>query len=286
MTGKLYLPSRASAGPAAAVVVTGAWGTVKEQMAAGYARELAARGYAALTFDFRGWGESEGRPRSMEDPFAKAADITAAAEYLASRTDIDANAIGALGICASSAYLATAASRTDLIKSVVLVAPAVPSPATVAEHLGGDEGVTALRAAAATAQQEFERTGVETLVPSVPPSSEAPAPGADYYTNPERGNIPEWDNTFNMASWTQWFAYDAQAAASDLKVPLLTLHSAAAAAPDSVREFVARVPQVTEIWLDEVSQFDFYDQPGPMDTACDAAAEHFASTVRRATAHG
>ena len=47
-----------------AVIVTGAWTTVTEQMTGIYARELANRGLATLAFDFTGWGESGGEPRS------------------------------------------------------------------------------------------------------------------------------------------------------------------------------------------------------------------------------
>lgn len=48
-------------------------------MAGAYARKLAVRGYAALAFDFTGWGQSEGTPRYVEDPATKTADIRAAA---------------------------------------------------------------------------------------------------------------------------------------------------------------------------------------------------------------
>jgi alpha/beta superfamily hydrolase len=35
-------------------------------MADRYARELAARGFAALSFDFTGFGASDGEPRDLE----------------------------------------------------------------------------------------------------------------------------------------------------------------------------------------------------------------------------
>lgn len=250
-------------------------------MAAGYAREMSARGFIALAFDFRGWGQSGGRRRSMEDPFAKAADIVAAADFLATRSDVDPDAIVGLGICASAAYLATAATRTARITSLALVAPALPSRETVVETLGGQQAAEALLDMAQAAEAEYERTGHERLVPCVPESADAPAPGADYYTNPNRGMIPEWDNTFNLASWTRWLEYDAQAAVDGLRQPLFVMHSDAAASPESVREFVAKVPgRVDQIWLDDVSQFDFYDQPGLVKVASDAAARHFLSTTR------
>jgi hypothetical protein len=85
LAGRLY-----GAGDAfvrrAGVVVTGSWLTVKEQMADRYASELARRGYAALAFDFTGWGEGGGEPRQVETPTSKIADITAAAVFVSSRS--------------------------------------------------------------------------------------------------------------------------------------------------------------------------------------------------------
>jgi hypothetical protein len=85
LAGRLY-----GAGDAfvrrAGVVVTGSWLTVKEQMADRYASELARRGYAALAFDFTGWGESGGEPRQVETPTSKIADITAATVFVSSRS--------------------------------------------------------------------------------------------------------------------------------------------------------------------------------------------------------
>ncbi|WP_432948664.1 alpha/beta hydrolase [Kribbella sp. CA-253562] len=281
LVGTLHLPASRPAGRLPAVVVAGAWGTVKEQMATGYAREMATRGFAALAFDFRSWGESSGRPRSMEDPLAKAADIAAAAAYLAGRDDIDPSAIGGLGICAGSAYLATAATQTEFIKSVALIAPALPSREMTETTLGGQPGVDALLAMARNVEEQYVKTGEERLVPAVEPAPENAPAGADYYSNPDRGMVAEWDNTFNPMSWLAWLDYDAQAAATHLTQPLFIVHGASAASPESVPEFVAKAARpVEQLWLDGVTQFDFYDQPGPMKIASDAAAHHFEQTLR------
>ncbi|MEV8533887.1 alpha/beta hydrolase [Streptomyces sp. NPDC051211] len=60
LVGHLYLPDTEP--PAAGVVVAGTWTSVKELMADRYAERLARRGYAALSFDFTGVGESEESP--------------------------------------------------------------------------------------------------------------------------------------------------------------------------------------------------------------------------------
>jgi hypothetical protein len=60
-----------------AVLVTGSWMTVKEQMPARYAPLLADAGFAAMTFDFRGFGESEGTPREVESGTQSAGTLRA-----------------------------------------------------------------------------------------------------------------------------------------------------------------------------------------------------------------
>ena len=90
------------------IVVTGSWTTVKEQQAEFYARLLAAEGFTTLTFDFRGFSQSEGAPRSWENPERKISDIHAAVTYAVEQ--LGAARVGALGICASSGYQAVNAT--------------------------------------------------------------------------------------------------------------------------------------------------------------------------------
>jgi dienelactone hydrolase len=84
------------------LLVLGSWLTVKEQMATTYARRLAADGFAAMTFDYRGFGASEGEPREVESGHSKAIDILNAIAFLAARPEVDENRIGVVAICASA----------------------------------------------------------------------------------------------------------------------------------------------------------------------------------------
>jgi len=278
LIGEIYAPEGAKSS-LPALVVTGAWRTIKEQMPTIYARSLAERGFRALAFDFRGWGESEGRPRLMEDPFMKAEDITSAASYLAGRDDV--SSVGGLAVCASSGYMAAAAVTSDALMSLAFVAPALPSRETVRQTLGGEAGVAAVLDMAKKAREVYAATGQEQTAIAVSKTEATTRPGADYYTNPARGATPAWENAYNPASWEQWIEFDAQAAAPQIRQPLLIVHSDTAASPASVREFAAKMtPAPKELWLDNVTQFDFYDQPGPVKAAADAAADHFAKTLK------
>ena len=120
LTGRLY--HRGGQG-LPGVLVTGSWMTVKEQMPAGYAPLLAEAGFAALTFDFRGFGESEGEPREVESPARKAEDLRAAARFLASHARVDRAKVGALAICASAGYAAVATREESDLRSIAMVAP-------------------------------------------------------------------------------------------------------------------------------------------------------------------
>lgn len=75
----LHLP--AGAGPFPAAVLLGPLTSVKEQATGNYARALARRGWAALSFDPRYFGESGGQPRQYEDPEAKIQDVGYGARF-------------------------------------------------------------------------------------------------------------------------------------------------------------------------------------------------------------
>jgi len=142
LAGNLYLPEGYSGGERLpAVIVTGAWTTVKEQMPTNYAEKLAAKGYAALVFDFRGWGESDGGFRYLEDPSRKTEDIIEAAAYLASRPEIDPSKIAGVGICASSGYMIGAYTQTYVLKTIAVVAPWLHNREIVNQVYSGEENV-------------------------------------------------------------------------------------------------------------------------------------------------
>ncbi|MER8959187.1 CocE/NonD family hydrolase [Mesorhizobium sp. M0701] len=240
--GELYLPEDMDAAkPRPALVVTGAWMTVKEQMPARYAREMADRGFVALTFDFRGWGESGGIRRQYEDPNAKIADIEAAVAYLSRRPEADQDRIGGLGICASSGYMVTAAAENAAIKSVALVAPWLQDAEVVEQAYGGRNGVVRLEAVGDAAEAEYRRTGKQAFLPAASLTDErAIMFKVPYYTEPDRGMLPAWRNEADPAFWRGWLRFDAIQAAPRLHQPFLMVHSEATMSPNSISTIVPR----------------------------------------------
>ncbi|MXX08348.1 MAG: lysophospholipase [Synechococcus sp. SB0673_bin_10] len=272
LQGALYLPETAAT-PLPAVVVTGAWTTVKEQMAGTYARELAVRGYAALAFDFTGWGQSEGTPRYVEDPATKTADIHAAAALMAAREEIDPARIAGLGICASSGYMAAAVADDDKFQRVALVAPWLHDPAMAEDIYGGADAVAGLIAAS-----EAEGAADTVLPGASATDANAVMVQVPYYTEADRGLIPAYDNKFSVASWKPWLTYDAQASADRLTKPMLMVGSPAIALPAGAEAYAARArASVKTLWLGkDVAQFDFYDREDVVTASADAIAEFLA----------
>ena len=265
LKGTLYKPE-GTKGDLPGVIVTGAWTTVKEQMSGTYARELAAHGFAALAFDFTGWGESGGTPRYVEDPAVKTADIKAATDYMASRDNVAG--LSGLGICASSGYMAEVVADDARLNKLALVAPWLHDPAMAKGIYGGVEVAQGL-----IASSEVDDGAVLTAASTT--DNTAPMFGAPYYTEEDRGLIPAYDNKFAVATWKPWLTYDAQASADRLDKPMLMVGSPSIALPAGAEAYEARTKAPLEkIWLGEdVTQFDFYDRLDVVKVSAKAVAD-------------
>lgn len=276
LSGTLYLPEERSDAPLPTVVVTGAWTSVQEQMPANYAREMAERGFAAFTFDFRGWGKSGDLPnhvRFVESPEAKTSDIKAAIEFVASLPEVDAGHINGLGICASAGYMVDAVSGNPLIQSLGLVAPWLQNEEIVEAVYGGEEGVAGL----IEVSQAAEAAGGQIIPAAGPEGAEGVLmPIGGYYYEADRGAIPEYDDKWNNAGWEGWLTYHPADNPQRLDKPLAVVHSESAAIPQGVQTFLAGFAgEATAQWLESVTQFDFYDNPEDVTRAADTVADHF-----------
>jgi uncharacterized protein len=277
LVGNLYLPATYQPGDKLpAVVISGSWTSVKEQMSGTYAQKLSEQGFAALAFDARYWGESGGNIPHYESAEAKIADIQNAVEYLKTLPAIDADRISGLGICAGAGYMAHAVAQDPDIKAFATVA-AWLHDAPIVNSVYGAENVQQKLQAAREARALFEATGQVEYVPAYDREDQNAAMWGevDYYANPQRGVIPEWANRFAVVSWADWLEFDAMVAASDIEVPSVFVHSDNSALPDSVRTFAANVAGESQlVWL-EGNHDQFYDSESHVDQAVQSVADFF-----------
>ncbi len=286
LVGTLHYPDNYEEGKEyAAIISSGSWTTVKEQMAGLYAEKLAKKGFIALAFDFRNYGESEGEPRTYENPSMKIQDIKNAVAYLKSLPEVDGNRIGAMGICAGSMYTLIAASEDDDIKAVATAASWLHDGEAVKLFYGGEEGVQARIAAAQAAKRKFAEEGIPTYIPTISTTDEKAAMygNFDYYLNPDRGAIPEWDaDSFAVATWEDWLTLDPFPSATKLQKPTLMIHSDGCVLPDYTKKYFDEIKTDDKklIWVETqlaspMHQFNFYDQEEEVGLATGEIAKWF-----------
>ena len=261
LVGDLHLPDRDGAAPG--LVLTGPFTGVKEQVVGTYARRMAEAGYAALAFDHRGFGESEGR-RQHEDPEGKLADLRAAVGFLSARPDVDADRIGLLGVCLGGGYAVRAAAFDPRVRAVAGVAGGYNSPAAFARAMGTEayRGVLA----------RFVDSG-DARMPAV--SADGPAAMGGHepweYYGTERSASPHWVNEVTAASLYSLMTLDVLSSADLLeRTPLLVVHGTHDdyCSPAAAQALVDRAtgPKTLE-WIETTNHIELYDSEPHLDQA-------------------
>ena len=121
LEGDLYRPKSASADELrAGIVLCHGYTGVKSLYLPDNARVLTEAGYVVLTFDYKGWGASEG-PRSRLAPFSRVADVQAALTYLGTRPGVDPTHLGLYGTSYGGATVVWAAAMDERVRCVVSV---------------------------------------------------------------------------------------------------------------------------------------------------------------------
>lgn len=121
--GDLLLPD--GDGPFPVVVMAGGWCYVKELRQPQYAADFVRRGFAALIFDYRRMGASDGEPRQHIDPWDQIEDYKNAITFVSSLPEIDATRIGIWGISYSGGHVLIVGATDPRVKSVVSNVPVI-----------------------------------------------------------------------------------------------------------------------------------------------------------------
>lgn len=117
-------------------------------------RAFATAGVAALQFDCRGFGASDGLPRQLYDVRRQAEDLGAAIAFARRHPDLDADRLALWGGSASCGPVIAAAIGAPDVRAVVCLTPFVPGRAT--QRSAG----TPLARLAAAAFADRVRTGL------------------------------------------------------------------------------------------------------------------------------
>ncbi len=280
LVGTLFLPSTE---PVGIVVTSGPLTSVKEQAAGAHAKAMAERGFVALAFDHRYFGESGGKPRQFEKPSARIEDIKNAATALLSNERFENLPVFGIGICFGAGPMARAVSEDGRFRAMAGVAGVYTDGAKTRDGMGAN--FQAAIDAARKAERAWQETGVAETIPAVAPDGgnvAMPLREAYEFYGTSRGAVPNYVNGFAVQSRAYLLPFDAMGAAADMKAPVIIVHSERALLPNLAREFHAalRAPK-KDLWLESKGQIDFYDDANLIAAAADAVASWFSAQVGR-----
>jgi len=122
LDGDLFLPDDLQPGQKrAGIVLCHGYTGVKDLYLPDNAAELNRAGYVVLSFDYKGWGKSEGS-RSRLAPYSRVADVQAAITFLGLQPPCDKQRIGIYGTsygCATVVFTAAIDARVKCTIGVV-----------------------------------------------------------------------------------------------------------------------------------------------------------------------
>ncbi|PWC08267.1 alpha/beta hydrolase [Mycetocola zhujimingii] len=120
--GTLLLPE-SEAPPPVVLLCTGFGGTQDTPAIRAAAEAFADAGFAALSFDYRSFGVSDGEPRQVMDIDGQLSDIRAAMDYITNDLRLDASRIVLWGTSLGGGHVVTSAADRDDVVAVIAQVP-------------------------------------------------------------------------------------------------------------------------------------------------------------------
>ena len=116
----LFLPESGGApGCPPIVVMAHGFGAQREMRLPDFAERFVSQGLAALVFDYRCFGDSDGEPRNLIDPRRHLEDWNAAIDHARALPDLDASRLALWGTSFSGGHVLAVGSRVSGISAIV-----------------------------------------------------------------------------------------------------------------------------------------------------------------------
>ncbi len=121
LSGDLFLPDGLLPGEQrAGIVLCHGYTGVRNLYLPDTAKALTDAGYVVLTFDYKGWGDSDG-PKSRLSPYGRVIDSQAALTFLGAQDMVDADRLGIYGTSYGGATVVWTAAVDQRVKAAVSV---------------------------------------------------------------------------------------------------------------------------------------------------------------------
>ncbi len=279
----LYLPddyTESTKYPAVVVTIPGTG--VKEQTGGVYAKALSKRGFAALVFDPRGWGESEGTPGYFIPEWVLR-DAQNAVSFVRTLDVTDTDNVFNAGICMGAGWAVYEAAFDARVNAAAMISPYLIELDSPLGMLG-TEGFRDMVAKGIgdVAQATFE-SGEEIYAKPVPETDDeikAADPISvgmmDYYLPGKPGDVPNWKNRVAPNSNYSLMGFSIFNYTKLLKpVPIyLAYGDQAVSKPGAVR-FAEEVKPEKVTVIEGEGHFDLYWKPEHVEKISNEIAEFF-----------
>jgi fermentation-respiration switch protein FrsA (DUF1100 family) len=210
LRGWLYVPDEAT-GPVPTIVMCHGYSAVKELFLDAFAEVFCEAGLAALVYDNRNLGASDGEPRQEIDPWAQVRDYRHAITYAGTREEVDKDRIGIWGSSYSGAHVLVVGAIDRRVKCVVGQVPLISGHENARRLVRAD--LIRPTQEMFDADREARYRGEEPVrIPVVAPEGEPCAlPTADSYewfTTSGQERAPSWVNECTLRSVEMFWEYE------------------------------------------------------------------------------
>jgi fermentation-respiration switch protein FrsA (DUF1100 family) len=201
LRGWLYMPGNAPSDVPGVVMAHG-FSAVKEMYLDRYAEVFSAAGIAALVFDNRNFGASDGEPQDEIDPWQQVRDYRHAITWLGRQPHINRERIGVWGSSYSGGHVLVLGAIDRRVKCVVAQVPLISGSRNLARLVRADLAAP-MRAQFNADREERFGGGAPAMLPVVTSELNAPAalPTADsweWFTQTARTRAPSWRNQVTL----------------------------------------------------------------------------------------
>jgi len=286
LRGWLYLPDQVR-GRAPTIVMAHGFSALKENYLDKYAEVYAATGLAALVFDNRNFGTSDGEPRQHIDPWRQVADYRDAITYASTLPEVDETRIGIWGSSYSGAHVLVVGALDRRVKCVASQVPLISGHRNARRLIRADL-VTAVQGMFVEDRKARYAGKPHAMIPVVSndPNVACALPTPDSYewfTETAKLRAPAWRNEVTLQSVELFTEYEPGAYIEYISpTPLLMVVAAGdhlTVADEAIAAY-GRALEPKKLALLRGGHFDAYVKD--FDTASGAARDWFVEHLTRA----
>ena len=210
LRGWHYVPD--GDGPFPTVVMAPPYAGIKELYLDDYAAFFCAAGLAAVVYDHRNFGASEGEPRQDINPWRQVEDYRHAISFARSLDSVDSDRIGIWGSSYSGGHVLMVGAVDKRVKAVVSQVPLVSGKRTFERLVVGTEFPGFLAMLEADREAQFAGAApIKIPVVVKEPGVPCALPGREGYDFLEEAALtraPDWINDVTLQSADWMFAWE------------------------------------------------------------------------------